>query len=37
MAQPESYGFNTNEIRAAADTVYTFMRNNMLRDVEGGE
>lgn len=37
MGQPESYGFKASDIRAAADTVYSFMRNNMLRDVEGGE
>lgn len=37
MAQPESWGFNSKDVRAAADTAYTFMRDKMMRDVKGGE
>jgi hypothetical protein len=37
MAKPETWGFKSSEVRAAADTAYKFMRDNMLRDVDGGE
>lgn len=36
-AQPETRGFSNQAIRSAADTAYTFMRDKMLKDVEGGE
>lgn len=37
MAKPETWGFKSSEVRAAADSAFKFMRDNMLRDVEGGE
>lgn len=37
MAKPETWGFKSSEVRAAADTAYRFMRDNMLRDVDGGK
>lgn len=37
MAKPETWGFKTSEVRAAADSAFKFMRDNMLRDVDGGE
>lgn len=33
----QTWGLNSKDVRAAADSAYSFMRKYMLRDVEGGE
>lgn len=37
MAQPQQWGFQAALVRHAADSVYAFMRENMLKDVKKGE
>jgi len=36
-AGPESWGFKTQDVRAAADSLYAFMRDNMMKEVDGGK
>jgi len=36
-AGPESWGFKIQDVRAAADSLYAFMHDNMMKEVDGGE
>jgi hypothetical protein len=37
MAEPEKWGLSSKDARAAADTAYSFVRDSMMKDVQGGE